>query len=121
MPPPLALVVNYPSNPTAQVVDLDFYKEIVAFAAQHDIWVLSDLAYAEIYFDDNPPPSILQVDGAKDIAVEFNSLSKTYAMAGWRMGFAAGNEQADRRAGADEILSRLRRLHADPGRRRPRR
>jgi alanine-synthesizing transaminase len=92
VPPPIALVVNYPSNPTAQVVDLDFYKEIVAFAKKHEIWVLSDLAYADIYFDDNnPPPSILQVDGAKDIAIEFQSLSKTYAMPGWRMGFAAGN------------------------------
>lgn len=79
VPSPLALVVNYPSNPTAQVVDLDFYKEIIKFAKKHDIWVLSDLAYADIYFDDNnPPPSILQVDGAKDIAIEFQSLSKTY-------------------------------------------
>jgi alanine-synthesizing transaminase len=92
VPSPVALVVNYPSNPTAQVVGLDFYKEIVAFAKKHEIWVLSDLAYADVYFDeDNPPPSILQVDGAKDIAIEFQSLSKTYAMPGWRMGFAAGN------------------------------
>ena len=92
VPSPVALVVNYPSNPTAHVVDLDFYKEIVAFAKKHEIWVLSDLAYADIYFDDdNPPPSILQVDGGKDIAIEFQSLSKTYAMPGWRMGFAAGN------------------------------
>ena len=94
VPSPLALVVNYPSNPTAQVVDLDFYKEVVKFAKKHEIWVLSDLAYADIYFDDaNPPPSILQVDGAKDIAIEFQSLSKTYSMPGWRMGFAAGNEK----------------------------
>lgn len=93
VPSPTALVVNYPSNPTAQVVGLGFYKEIVAFAKKHEIWVLSDLAYADIYFDDNdPPPSIFQVDGAKDIAVEFQSLSKTYAMPGWRMGFAAGNK-----------------------------
>jgi len=92
VPSPVALVVNYPSNPTAQVVDLDFYKEVVSFAKKHEIWVLSDLAYADVYFDDdNPPPSILQVDGAKDIAIEFQSLSKTYAMPGWRMGFAAGN------------------------------
>jgi alanine-synthesizing transaminase len=91
VPSPLAMVVNYPSNPTAQVVDLDFYKEIVRFAKKHEIWVLSDLAYADIYFDDNPPPSILQVEGAKDIAVEFMSLSKTFAMPGWRMGYAAGN------------------------------
>src|SRR5262245_16882205 len=92
-PKPLAMVVNYPSNPTAQVADLDFYKEVVAFAKKHEIWVLSDLAYADTYFDDDrPPPSILQVDGAKDIAVEFQSLSKTYAMPGWRMGYAAGNK-----------------------------
>ena len=92
-PSPLALVVNYPSNPTAQMVDLDFFKEVVSFARKNEIWVLSDLAYAETYFDDaRPPPSILQVEGAKDIAVEFQSLSKTYAMPGWRMGFAAGNK-----------------------------
>ncbi len=93
VPTPSAIVVNFPSNPTAQVVDLDFYKELVAFAKRHEIFVLSDLAYAEIYFDDNPPPSILQVEGAKDIAVEFNSLSKTYSMPGWRVGFAVGNER----------------------------
>jgi alanine-synthesizing transaminase len=92
IPSPVALVVNYPSNPTAQIADLDFYKEVIAFAKKHEIWVLSDLAYADIYFGDEPPPSILQVDGAKDIAIEFQSLSKTYAMPGWRMGFAAGNE-----------------------------
>jgi alanine-synthesizing transaminase len=93
VPSPVALVVNYPSNPTAHVVGLDFYKEVVAFAKKHEIWVLSDLAYADIYFDDNnPPPSILQIEGAKDIAIEFQSLSKTYAMPGWRMGFAAGNK-----------------------------
>ncbi|MBS0281804.1 MAG: LL-diaminopimelate aminotransferase [Proteobacteria bacterium] len=93
VPSPVALVVNYPSNPTAQVVGLDFYKEIVKFAKKHEIWVLSDLAYADIYFGDVPPPSILQVDGAKDIAIEFQSLSKTFSMPGWRMGFAAGNEK----------------------------
>ncbi len=91
VPKPTALIVNFPSNPTAYVADLDFYREIVAFARRHEIWVMSDLAYAEIYFNDQPPPSILQVPGAKDIAVEFTSLSKTYSMPGWRMGFAAGN------------------------------
>ena len=75
------------------MVDLDFYKEVVKFAKKHEIWVLCDLAYADIYFGDKPPPSILQVDGAKDIAIEFQSLSKTYSMPGWRMGFAAGNEK----------------------------
>ncbi len=91
VPPPIAVVLNYPSNPTAQVVGLDFYAEAVRFAAKHNLFILSDIAYAEIYFDDNPPPSILQVPGAKDLAIEFNSLSKTYAMPGWRVGFAAGN------------------------------
>jgi alanine-synthesizing transaminase len=91
VPKPTALIVNFPSNPTAWLCDLDFYKEIVAFAKRHDIWVLSDLAYAEIYFGDLVPPSILQVEGAKDIAVEFTSMSKTYSMPGWRIGFAAGN------------------------------
>jgi alanine-synthesizing transaminase len=91
VPKPTALIVNFPSNPTAWLADLDFYHEIVAFARRHEIWVLSDLAYAEIYFGDLVPPSILQVPGAKDIAVEFTSMSKTYSMPGWRIGFAAGN------------------------------
>ena len=90
-PPASVLIVSYPSNPTAQWVDLDFYKDVVALAKKHDMLVLSDIAYSEIYFDDNPPPSILQVDGARDVAVEVNSLSKTYAMAGWRVGMVVGN------------------------------
>lgn len=90
-PKPTAMVLNYPSNPSAQVVGLDFYKDAVAFAKKHDIWILSDLAYSEIYFEGEPPPSILRVPGAKDIAVEVNSLSKTYAMAGFRVGMAVGN------------------------------
>ncbi len=93
IPKPLALILNYPSNPTALVADLDFYKDVVAFAKKHDIIVLSDLAYAEIYFDGAPPPSILQVPGAIDVAVEFTSMSKTFSMPGWRMGFAVGNER----------------------------
>ena len=93
VPKPSALVLNYPSNPTAIVADLDFYKEVVSFAKKHDLLVLSDLAYAEIYFEGPPPPSILEVEGAMDIAVEFTTLSKTYAMPGWRMGFAVGNER----------------------------
>jgi alanine-synthesizing transaminase len=92
-PPPVALIVNYPSNPTAQCVDLDFYKEVVRLARRHDLIVLSDVAYSEIYFENNPPPSILQVEGAKEIAVEVNSLSKTYAMPGWRVGMVVGNER----------------------------
>jgi alanine-synthesizing transaminase len=91
-PSPLALVLNFPSNPTAQVVNLEFYEKVVAFCRKHEIYILSDLAYAEIYFDAEPPPSILQVPGARDIAVEFTSLSKTYSMPGWRMGFATGNK-----------------------------
>ena len=91
VPKPTALIVNFPSNPTAYLADLEFYREIVAFCRKHDIFILSDLAYAEIYFGDNVPPSLLEVPGAKDIAVEFTSLSKTYSMPGWRMGFAAGN------------------------------
>ena len=86
-------MVCYPSNPTAHVADLDFYKELVPFAKKHGIFILSDLAYAEVYFDDNPPPSVLQVPGAMDITVEFTSMSKTYSMPGWRMGFAVGNER----------------------------
>lgn len=91
VPKPTALVLSFPSNPTAEVVDLDFYGPIVEFCRQHGIYILSDIAYAEIYFDGNPPPSILQIPGAKDIAVEFTSLSKTYNMPGWRIGFAVGN------------------------------
>jgi alanine-synthesizing transaminase len=90
-PPPSIMIVSYPSNPQAQWVDLDFYKEAVALARKHDMLILSDIAYSEIYFGDNPPPSVLQVEGAKDIAVEVNSLSKTYAMAGWRVGMVVGN------------------------------
>jgi alanine-synthesizing transaminase len=93
IPKPLALVLSYPSNPTAMTADLDFYKDAVALAKKLDLIILSDIAYAEIYFDGNPPPSVLQVPGAVDIAVEFTSLSKTYNMPGWRMGFAVGNER----------------------------
>lgn len=93
VPPPTAVVINYPSNPTAQTVDLDFYKEFIAFAKKNDLIVLSDLAYAEVYFDGEPPPSMLQVPGAIDVTVEVSSMSKTYSMAGWRIGFAVGNER----------------------------
>lgn len=89
-PKPVAVIVNYPGNPTAETVDLAFYERLVALCKHYGVYVISDLAYCEIYFDGNPPPSILQVDGAKDIAIEFTTLSKTYSMAGWRVGFAAG-------------------------------
>jgi alanine-synthesizing transaminase len=91
VPKPTALIVNFPSNPTALTTDLAFYKELVAFARKHEIFIISDLAYAEIYFGDTPPPSVLAVPGAKEVTVEFTSMSKTYSMAGWRIGFAAGN------------------------------
>ena len=91
VPRPKVLVVGYPSNPTAYVADLDFYRRLVEFARANDLIIISDLAYAEIYFGDKPTPSILQVEGAKEIAVEFTSMSKTFSMAGWRMGFAVGN------------------------------
>jgi alanine-synthesizing transaminase len=93
IPKPTAVVVCYPANPTAYVATLDFYKDLVAFAKKHEILILSDLAYAEVYFDDHPPPSLLQVPGANDIAVEFTSMSKTFSMPGWRIGFAVGNER----------------------------
>jgi alanine-synthesizing transaminase len=93
IPKPLAVVVCYPSNPTAHVADLDFYRDLVSFARRNDLIVLSDLAYSEVYFEGEPPPSILQVPGAMDVAVEFTSMSKTFSMAGWRVGFAVGNER----------------------------
>jgi len=93
VPRPSILIVNYPSNPTAETVDLAFYERLVAWAKEHKVWILSDLAYSELYFDGNPTPSILQVPGAKDVAVEFTSMSKTFSMAGWRVGFAVGNKR----------------------------
>ena len=87
------MVVCYPANPTAQTADLDFYKDAVALAKKHDMFLLSDMAYSEIYFEGEPPPSVLQVPGALDVAVEVNTLSKTYSMAGFRVGFALGNER----------------------------
>ena len=93
VPAPVALIVSFPSNPTAQVASLDFYKEVVKIALKYGTYILSDLAYAEIYYDDIPPPSILEVPRAREVAVEFTSMSKTYAMAGWRIGFAVGNKK----------------------------
>jgi alanine-synthesizing transaminase len=93
IPKPLAVVVCYPANPTAYVADLDFYRDLVLFAKKHGIIILSDLAYAEVYFNGDPPPSVLQVPGAMDVTVEFTSMSKTFSMPGWRMGFAVGNER----------------------------
>ena len=91
VPAPVAIIISFPSNPTAQVVSLEFYEEVVKIALKYNVYILSDLAYAEIYYDNFPPPSILQIPKAKEVAVEFTSMSKTYAMAGWRIGFAVGN------------------------------
>jgi alanine-synthesizing transaminase len=93
VPRPSILVVSYPSNPTAETVELPFYERLVQWARENQVWVISDLAYSELYFDGKPTRSILEVPGAKDIAVEFTSLSKTYSMAGWRVGFAVGNRE----------------------------
>ena len=93
VPRPSVLVVNYPSNPTSETVDLAFYERLVAWARENGVWIISDLAYSELYYDGRPTVSVLQVKGAKDVAVEFTSLSKTYSMAGWRIGFAVGNKQ----------------------------
>lgn len=93
VPKPTAVVLNYPNNPTAALANLDFYAEVVEFCRFHGIYILSDLAYAEINFDGNPPPSILQLPKAWEVAVEFTSMSKTYSMPGWRIGFAIGNEK----------------------------
>jgi alanine-synthesizing transaminase len=91
VPKPKILVLNYPANPTARTASLGFYEQVVDICRRHGLYIVSDLAYAEIYFDAPPPPSILEVPGAKDVAIEFTSLSKTYNMPGWRVGFAAGN------------------------------
>jgi len=93
VPKPTAVIVNFPSNPTAHLASIEFYRDLVALCRRHELYILSDLAYAELYFGTTPPPSVLEVEGAKDVTVEFTSLSKTYNMPGWRMGFAAGNER----------------------------
>lgn len=93
VPQPKALILNYPANPTAQVVDLDFYRPIVRFCLEKGIYIISDLAYSEIYFDGIKPPSVLEIPEAKEIAVEFTSMSKTYNMPGWRLGFACGSKK----------------------------
>jgi len=90
-PRPKALILSYPNNPTTQVVDLNFFKEVVRFAKKNNLFVIHDVAYSEICFDGYQAPSFLQVPGAKDVGIEFHSLSKTYNMAGWRVGFAVGN------------------------------
>ncbi|HOC03700.1 MAG TPA: aminotransferase class I/II-fold pyridoxal phosphate-dependent enzyme, partial [bacterium] len=91
-PGPKAMIVSYPNNPTTQVVEIDFFKDLVKFAKKNNIIIIHDIAYSEICFDGYKAPSFLQVDGAKDVGVEFYSLSKTYNMAGWRVGFMVGNK-----------------------------
>lgn len=93
IPKPKMLIIGFPSNPTAQCVDLDFFERIVGLAKEHDMIVVHDLAYADMNFDGYVAPSIMQVPGAKDVAVEFFTLSKSYNMAGWRVGFMVGNEE----------------------------
>ncbi len=90
---PVALIVNFPCNPTAEVADLAFYEQVIDICKHHGVYVISDLAYCELYFDGKPTPSIMQVKGAKDIAVEFTTMSKTYSMAGCRIGFCVGNKK----------------------------
>ncbi len=109
---PAMLLLSFPHNPTTQCVDLDFFKEIIRLAAHHGTMVVHDFAYADLGFDGYKPPSILQVDGAKEVAVEIFSLSKSYNMAGWRVGFCLGNAQHDSRPGPHQELSGLRRISA---------
>ncbi|MGD8284759.1 MAG: aminotransferase class I/II-fold pyridoxal phosphate-dependent enzyme, partial [Desulfobacterales bacterium] len=92
-PRPKILIISYPHNPTTEVVDYDFFEKIVDYAKEHDILVIHDFAYADLVFDGYKAPSLLQVKGAKDVAVEFFSLSKSYSMPGWRVGFCVGNNE----------------------------
>ena len=92
-PRPKLLFLSYPHNPTTEVVDLDFFQKIVDFAKENDLWVIHDLAYADLVFDDYKAPSFLQATGAKDVGVEFYTLSKSYSMPGWRVGFCMGNQR----------------------------
>jgi len=91
-PRPKALIINFPANPTTEIVEIEFFEKIVEMAREHEIWVVQDFAYADLCFDGYEAPSILQVEGAKEVAVEFFSLSKSYNMPGWRVGFCCGNK-----------------------------
>ncbi len=115
-PRPKALIVNFPSNPTTQTVELPFLARLVALAREYGFHLIHDLAYADLGFDGYKPPSVLQVPGAKDVAVEFFTLSKSYNMPGWRVGFMVGNPVLVNALARLEKLLRLRHLHADPGR-----
>ena len=109
------LVLNFPSNPTAECVDLDFFQHVIDIAIKHDIWVVHDLAYADIAFYGYEAPSILQAKGAKDIAVKFFSLSISYNMPGRRVGFMMRKPNIGFRIGADKIVPRLRNVYPDSG------
>jgi len=100
-PRPKVLIISYPHNPTTEVVDIEFFEKIVDYAKEHDIMIVHDFAYADLAFDGYEPPSFLQVKGAKDVGVEFFSLSKSYSMPGWRVGFCVGNK---------EVVGALRRI-----------
>ena len=115
-PRPKLLILNFPANPTTQCVELSFFERIVALCRDLGIYIVHDLAYADIVFDGYRAPSVLEVPGAKDIAVEFFTLSKSYNMPGWRVGFMVGNPKPGCRAGQDQELFRLRHVHSDPGR-----
>ena len=114
-PRPKLLILNFPANPTTQCVDLSFFERIVALCRELGIYIVHDLAYADLVFDGYRAPSVLEVPGAKDIAVEFFTLSKSYNMPGWRVGFMVGNPKAGRGSGPDQKLLRLRHLHANSG------
>jgi len=113
-PRPKMMLLNFPGNPTTQCVELEFFERCVAMAREYDLWIVQDLAYADLCFDGYEAPSILQVPGARDVAVECFTLSKSYNMPGWRVGFMCGNSTLIG-ALAPEIVSRLRHVHAGSG------
>ncbi len=115
VPRPSVLVVNYPSNPTSETVDLAFYERLVAWARESRVWIISDLAYSELYYDGKPTVSILQVAGAKDVAIEFTSLSQNLFDGRMAHRLCGRQRATHRRDDAGQILSRLRCLHTDPG------
>ena len=115
-PKPKILMISFPHNPTTTCVDLDFFREVIRLAREHGTLVVHDFAYADLGFDGYRPPSILQVEGAKEVAVEIFSMSKSYNMAGWRVGYCLGNSRDDRGPGAHQELPGLRRLPAHPDR-----
>ena len=116
-PRPRVIVLSFPHNPTTATVDLDFMERVVAFAREHEVVVVHDFAYADLAFDGYEPPSILQVPGADEVAVELYTLTKSFSMAGWRVGFLCGNARLVGALGAAQVVARLRHVPADPDRR----